>query len=172
MSTAEVLILHGSPGSGKTTLAGGLAELMRQADQAHAVIDLDDLSLIYPSQGRPFSHRNLKVIWPNYTAVPNLKVIIPTVIADAADYQLLLDAIPAAKVMICELTAPKAILIDRVMDREPNAYWQERLRKWVDVYYQRDERQKFGDFLVSTHDKSVEEAAREIIIKAGWHWSS
>ncbi len=55
-------------------------------------------------------------------AVPDLKVIIPTVIADAADYQSLLDSMPADRVMICELTAPESILKDRVTAREPNAY--------------------------------------------------
>ncbi len=169
MSNTEVLLLHGSPGSGKTTLSAAVAEQLRQADQAHAVIDLDQLSLIYPDQDRSFSHRNLKVIWPNYTVVPDLKVIIPTVIVDAADYQSLIDAIPAAKVMICELTAPESILKDRVTAREPNAYWQERLRKWVDVYHQRDESQAFGDFQVTTHDRSIDETAKEIIRKANWH---
>lgn len=142
---------------------------MRQADQAHAVIDLDQISLIYPHQGRPFSHRNLKAIWPNYTAVPDIKVIIPTVIADTTDYQSLLDAIPAAKVMICELTAPESILKERVTAREPNAYWQERLRKWVDIYHQRDESQTFGDFQVTTHDEPIDETANKIIEKTGWH---
>ena len=132
-------------------------------------IDLDELNIIYPSQDRPFSRRNLKAIWPNYTVVPDLKVIIPTVIADTADYQSLLDAMPADRVMICELTAPESILKDRVAAREPNAYWQERLRKWVDVYHQRDESQTFGDFQVTTHDKSIDEAAKEVIEKAGWH---
>jgi tRNA uridine 5-carbamoylmethylation protein Kti12 len=167
MNHTEVLLLHGSPGSGKSTLSVGISEQLRQADKAYAVIDLDELSIIYPPQDR-FAHRNLKMIWPNYTAVPNLKVIIPTVIADTANYQSLRDAIPAPKVMICELTAPKSILIDRVNAREPNAYWQERLRKWVDIYHQRDESQKFGDFQATTHDKSVDETAKEIIKKAGW----
>lgn len=167
MNHTEVLLLHGSPGSGKSTLSVAVSEQLRQAEKAYAVIDIDELNIIYPPQDR-FAHRNLKMIWPNYTAVPNIKVIIPTVIADTANYQSLLDAIPAAKIMICELMAPKSILIDRVTAREPNAYWKERLKKWVDIYDQRDESQKFGDFQVTTHDKSVEEAAREIIIKAGW----
>lgn len=169
MSTTQVLLLHGSPGSGKTTLAGAVGEQLRQTDQAHAVIDLDELNIIHPHPGRPFSRLNLKAIWPNYTAVPNLKVVIPTVIADTPDHQLLFDAMPASKIMICELTAPKSILYERVTVREPNAYWQARLRKWVDIYDQRDESQKFGDFQVTTHDKSIKEAATEIIKKVGWH---
>jgi adenylylsulfate kinase-like enzyme len=52
MPTAEVLLLHGSPGSGKSIQAGAVAEQLREADQAHAVIDLDELNIIYPNQDR------------------------------------------------------------------------------------------------------------------------
>lgn len=169
MNTTEVLILHGSPGSGKTTQGGAVSEILRQTDQARAFIEPEQLSIIHPNQERSFAHKNLKAIWPNYTAVPNLKVVIPTVIADTADYESLMDAIPAAKIMICELTAPKSILIDRVSAREPNAYWQDRLRNWVEVYHRRDASQKFGNFQVSTHNRSIDETAQEIIEQAGWH---
>jgi len=164
----EVLILHGSPGSGKTTLAEAIAEQLREADQTNAVIDLDEISRVYPPQDHSFSRRGLKAIWSNYAAIPNLKVVIPTVIADAEDHRLLIDAMPATKVMICELSAPEPVLKERVSTREPNEYWQNRLRKWVDVYHKRDESQKFGDFQVTTHDKSVENTAQEIIGRAGW----
>jgi len=172
LNNAEVLILHGSPGSGKSTLSGAIAEQLRQADIAHAVIDLDELNIIYPNQERAFSRNNLKAIWPNYTTVPNLKVIIPTVIADTADYHALRDAMPTDTFIICELTAPRSVLEDRVTAREPNEYWQQRLIKWVDVFHQRDASQKYGDFQVTTHDKSIEDTAKEIIQKAGWHNNS
>ena len=81
---SEVLVLHGSPGSGKSTLAGVIAELLRVYDKAHAVIDLDEISLIFPSPGRDFALRNLEAIWPHYAAVPGLRLIVPSVIADAA----------------------------------------------------------------------------------------
>ena len=168
MNTLEVLILHGSPGSGKTTMANAISEQLREAAQAHAVIDLDDISKVYPSQDHAFSRRGLKALWPNFAAIPNLKVIIPTVITDRQDHQLLVDAVASAKVIICELAAPEMVLKDRIRAREPNEYWQKRLVRWVDVYHQRDDSQKFGDFQVFTQDKSVEDTAREIIGAAGW----
>jgi adenylate kinase family enzyme len=168
MNNVEVLILHGSPGSGKSTLADALSEYFREADLTNIVIDPDELSRVYPPQDHSFSRRGLKAIWPVYSAVPNIKVIIPTVILDTEDLRLILDAIPAKRVMICELVAPEAVLKDRVSAREPNEYWQNRLRKWVDVYHQRDDSQKFGDFQVTTHDKSIEDTVKEIVEKAGW----
>lgn len=48
-------MLHRSPDSGKTTLSQSMAELLRAADTANAVIDLDDLSKIYPDRDVPSS---------------------------------------------------------------------------------------------------------------------
>lgn len=168
MNNTEVLILHGSPGSGKSTIADAVSELLREADTPHAIIDLDEISRIFPTQDPSFSKKNLKAIWPNYAAVQGLRGIIPTVIVDKEELRLLRDALPEAKFMICELMAPEEVLKERVMAREPNEFWQKTLLKWLDVYRNRSEDQKFGDFEVDTHDKSVEEAAREVVAKAGW----
>jgi adenylylsulfate kinase-like enzyme len=95
VNVVEVLVLHGAPGSGKTTLARAMAELLRAADVANAVIDLDDLSKIYPDPGRSFACDNLNAMWPNYAAVPQLKVVIPSVIADEQEREQLRAAVPA-----------------------------------------------------------------------------
>jgi len=65
VNSVDVLILHGSPGSGKTTLSRAIAEHLRTADMAHAVIDLDDLCKVYPTPDRSFARENLNAIWPN-----------------------------------------------------------------------------------------------------------
>lgn len=55
-------------------------------------------------------------------------------------------------------------------EREPNNYWQERLRGLVDRYQQQKQNnfKKYADFEVSTYDKSVEETIIEIMVKVGW----
>ncbi|MEV4510054.1 AAA family ATPase [Dactylosporangium sp. NPDC049525] len=168
MTNVDVLVLHGPPGSGKTTLSRSVAELLRVAETANAVIDLDDLSMVYPFPERSFARDNLRAIWPNYAAIPELKLVIPSVIVDEDELVQLRESVPGARFAVCELTAPEAVLKARVTAREPNEYWQRKLRDFVDLFLGRDDLAKIRDFQVSTHDRSAEEAAREVIGKAGW----
>jgi ABC-type dipeptide/oligopeptide/nickel transport system ATPase subunit len=165
---SEVLVLHGSPGSGKSTLSGAIAELLRVADQAHAVIDLDEISLIFPSPGRDFALRNLQAIWPNYAAVPGLRLIVPSVIADEAELAAFRAAVPCDRFLVCELTASRRVLDERVMAREPNEFWRDRLRYFLDLFGARTDLDRIRDFEVSTAGRSIDDAAREVISKAGW----
>lgn len=149
-------------------MSRAIAECLRTADAANAVIDLDDPCKVHPYPRRSFARDNLRAIWPNYAAIPNLKLVIPSVIADEEELGLLRAAVPGARFAVCELTAPQAVLKDRVTAREPNEYWQSRLRDFVDLYHRRSDLAKIRDFQVSTHDRSVDEAAQEVVDKAGW----
>jgi predicted kinase len=164
----HVLVLHGSPGSGKSTLSRAIAELLRAADVANAVIDLDELSLIYPHPGRSFARDNLRAVWPNFAAIPHLKVVIPTVVADEEELGQLRAAVPGSAFVVCELIAPVAVLTDRVTAREPNEFWQGRLQSFVDLYHRRTDLARIRDFQVATHGRSVDDTAQEVIEKAGW----
>jgi hypothetical protein len=76
--------------------------------------------------------------------------------------------VPGAKFAVCELTVPDAVLKDRVTAREPNEFWQGLLRDFVDLDHRRSDLPKIRDFQISTHGKSVDETAHEVIEQAGW----
>jgi predicted kinase len=168
MTAVDVLVLHGSPGSGKSTLARAIAEDLRVSGIPHGVIELDQLGLIDPYPAGWFAVSNLRAIWPNYAAVPNVKVIIDTVIADDDALGQLRDALPGSRIIVCELTAPIDVLKERVTAREPNEFWRTALRDLVDLHHRRTDLERIRDFLVSTDEKPIAEAAREVIEKAGW----
>jgi hypothetical protein len=168
VNSAQVLVLHGSPGSGKTTLARAIAERLCRANLANAVIDLDALSIVYPSRGRSFSRANLRAVWPNYAAVPDVRVVFPLVVVDHEDLLGLKRIAAADRFIVCELTAPRRILESRVISREPNEFWKSRLLDFVAMYHDRDDQTAIRDFQVSTHDRSIEESAAEVIDWCGW----
>ncbi len=168
MNDTEVLVLNGSPGSGKSTLANAIAESLRRMDIAHAVIDFDEVGRIYPELGSSFGWNNLRAIWPNYAGFSNLKVIVPVCIDSKEDLDALRIAMPCKEITICELVANESTLKDRVTSREPNEYWQNKLRNLVDKHLSKDSADKFGDFRVRTDDKTVGAAAQEIIERLGW----
>ncbi|GAB3615265.1 P-loop nucleotide/nucleoside kinase family protein [Humibacter ginsengisoli] len=169
MAVTDVLVLHGSPGSGKSTLARALSEALRAADVAHGVIDIDELSLVHPYPGRWFPRENLRAIWPNYVdAAPDMKLIIPMVFNDEEEVELVQAAMPGARLLICETTAPLAVLKERVTEREPTEEWATALRQWVDVYHARSDHDRIRHFQVVTYPATVDESVHEILERTGW----
>jgi hypothetical protein len=145
-----------------------VAERLGRADVPNAVIDLDALSIVYPYRGRSFSRANLRAVWPNYVAVPDVRVILPLVVVDRADVLELREVATADRFIVCELTAPRTVLERRVTEREPNDYWRSRLLSFIALYHDRDDHAAIRDFQVSTHARSVEDSAVEILARCGW----
>ncbi len=166
MSKIEILVLNGPPGSGKSTLATTISNELRKLNQAHAVIDLDELARLYPETNRDFMWQNLALVWPNYTALGDIKVVLPVLIEDEKCLNSLKAAAPSETVTVCELSAATSLLKDRVTDREPDEYWQGRLRSQVDDYMVRQP--AFSDLKINTEIYSIDEAAKTILVQIGW----
>lgn len=156
-------------GSGKSTLARAPALALGAADVPWGVIDLDELSLIHPYPGRWFPRDNLRAIWPNYVAaVPDIKLIIPMVFNDEQEVELIREALPGARLMICETSAPIAVLKQRVTDREPTDELVAALRTWADVYHARSDHERIRHFRVVPHPATVDDSVRETLHQTGW----
>jgi hypothetical protein len=76
--------------------------------------------------------------------------------------------VPAASFAVCELTAPRDVLLARVTKREPTKKLREALRAWVDHHAARTDLESVRDVVVSTHDRTHDDAAREVMTAVGW----
>ena len=161
------LVLSGSAGSGKTTQANGISEILREADIVHGVIDLDELSRVWPFQPASLIWDNLAKVWSNYVAVPGLEVVIlPRLLDRDADIEALRRATPDSRLVVCELCAPPQTCLARVTEREPNDFWRDTLRTLVNEYASRPPERRFGDFQVSTDGRSEQDTAQEVLALA------
>src|SRR5690606_15435758 len=64
-----------------------------------------------PHPGPSFARENLRAVWPNYlAAAPHIRLIVPMVVNDVEEVDLIRAAVPGARVTICETTAPVEVL--------------------------------------------------------------
>lgn len=168
MGKFEVLVLNGSPGVGKSTIASAISDILEKDNIAHAVIDFDELGRVYP-ENADIKWMNLTSVCANYMKVPNLdKLIIPIAIDSEEVLSRLKGCLPGAEWIVCELVADREVLLKRVTEREPDEYWREKLRDLVNRYADRDEVLKFGELKIKTDPGSVHDTAKEVIQKIKW----
>jgi hypothetical protein len=163
----ELLILHGPPGSGKTTVSQTMGELLGQHGITNAVIDLDYLAKIYPRKHIGIMYKNLASIWPNFQKIDNIKIIIPTYL-QKGEFEIVTDAAPAYKTLVCEVLAPIEVLEERIKEREKEEFQIELHLDYLYQYPDNGPDKDQIDFQVTNHEQSTEQTAMEILQKAGW----
>lgn len=96
----EVVLLNGTVGAGKTTTAHAVSAALSAAGTRHAVIDVDQVRLLWPPPDRdPFQHEvavaNLASLARNYERAGAERLVLAGVLEDAqqlADYRRVLGA--------------------------------------------------------------------------------
>ncbi len=163
----DLLILHGPPGAGKSSIAKTIAAELRSAKIMHTIIELDDLAKIYPRTLLHIMYENLAAIWPNYEKLGEIKVIIPTYL-QKGEYEIVRQATPAKRQTLCEITVPQEELISRINQRENDEAVQKRLAHFVNGYQENRAEDKYVDMRVANDNRDLQTIAKEIINKLGW----
>ena len=158
-------------GAGKTTVLSEASDLLAAAGIAHAAIDLDWLSVMHP-QNDPYGQRlafaNLAAVWPIYAAAGAERLMVARVIEDRAELDHYRAAVPGAQPIVCRLTAPLALMHERLRIREPGMTFNQQLARaaeLADIL----ERAGVEDYVVDNGPgRSVGEVAYEVLSLAGW----
>ncbi|MFV0634575.1 GNAT family N-acetyltransferase [Demequina sp.] len=131
----RVLVINGTMGAGKTTVAAAIHDLLRDAGAHAGYVDADFLCQATPRphddpflQGLLFD--NLASIAPHYRRRGIGLMVVPRVVEDATDRERYGTAFSSADAGVAEVTiarvdAPQEVRIARLTAREPEGYWQE-----------------------------------------------
>lgn len=119
--TLAGLLITGTVGAGKTTVADSVADLLVLRSIPHAVVDLDQLRLSWPSPaGDPFNHameiRNLTSVTANYRQAGATRLVLAGVIEHRSalvDYEQAVGC----RLFVVRLRAHADVLTDRLRER-------------------------------------------------------
>ncbi|WP_327411816.1 AAA family ATPase [Streptomyces sp. NBC_01233] len=170
---ARALLINGTVGVGKTTVAEAVGDLLAEAGTAHAVLDLDWLRQSWPAPpGDRFNFnmllRNLRSIAGNYLDAGATRLVLAGVIEQQDERKQLADAV-GVDLTVCWLRAELPVIHQRLAHRhdgEPEA-----LRWHLDRSAELDgilSRVAVDDFTVDSTTGSVPDVAASVIRAADW----
>ncbi|MFF3128831.1 AAA family ATPase [Streptomyces sp. NPDC057908] len=170
---AHALLINGTVGVGKTTVAEAVGDLLADAGVSHAVLDLDWLRQSWPAP--PVDRfnfgmllRNLRSISGNYLDAGATRLVLAGVIEEQDERKQLADAV-GVDLTVCWLRAELPVIHQRLThrhDSEPEA-----LQWHLDRSGELDRilsRAAVDDFTIDTSTGSVTDIAVSVIRAAGW----
>jgi len=166
----QVIIITGSPGAGKTSTSNGLAEKLRINDIEHALLDPDEICRVYPEQNLT------KIKWSGLNSIYEVfkdngvkRIIIPVTIDNDNDLAEIQKSLSDSEIQIFSLVVDRETLIQRVVNREPNKFWQDTLSKLVNTYVQSEHARSYKRTHIDGNNKSVDDIVAEIYKKSSWN---
>ncbi|AXG51693.1 hypothetical protein SLCG_0538 [Streptomyces lincolnensis] len=175
MADAEVLLIGGRAGVGKTTVGWEVSARLRAAEVGHAVIDGDFMGQVHPApEGDPhraaITERNLTAVWANYTALGCRRLVYVNTVSVLAEAEGIFrgamgDGVRLVRVL---LTATDRTAELRLRGREIGSEFEHELRGSVRKARMLDERAPGDTLRVATDGRSVIDIADEVVRATGW----
>ncbi|MFD8813676.1 AAA family ATPase [Streptomyces sp. NPDC059627] len=167
------LLINGTVGVGKTTIAEAVGDLLADAGVPHAVLDLDWLSNSWPAPpGDRFNFgmllRNLRSVAGHYLDAGATRLVLAGVIEEQDERKQLADAV-GVDLTVCRLRAELPVIHQRLAHRhgsEPETLqWHLNRSGELDGILGRA---GVEDFTVDTSVAPVADVAASVIKAAGW----
>ncbi|MFI1301115.1 hypothetical protein ACH4YO_40550 [Streptomyces noursei] len=172
---AEVLLIGGRAGVGKTTVGWEVSALLRAAEVGHAVMDGDFMGQVHPApEGDPtragIVTRNLAAVWANYARIGCRRLVYTntaSVLPESAGiFETALG--PGVRLVRVLLTATDATATERLTGRERGSELAQELANSARKARMLDSRVGADTLRVATDGRSVPDIAAEVVAKTGW----
>lgn len=175
MDHAEVLLIGGRAGVGKTTVGWEVSARLRAAQVAHAVIDGDFMGQVHPApEGDPhraaIGERNLTAVWRNYAELGYRRLVYVNTVSvlDEATGMFLRAMGDSVRIVRVLLTATDETTEGRLRGRELGSELESELRGSRRRARSLDAGAPAGTLRVVTDGRSVTEVAAEVTAATGW----
>ncbi|MGY1433648.1 ATP-binding protein [Streptomyces reniochalinae] len=175
MDHAEVLLIGGRAGVGKTTVGWEVSALLRVEAVPHAVIDGDFMGQVHPApEGDPdrskVTESNLRAVWANFAQRGYRRLIYTNTLSVLPGTTGMFERSMGAEVRIVRvlLTASDATAEERLRGRELGSELEKELRGSARKARLLDDRAHAETVRVATDGRLVVDIAREAVAATGW----
>lgn len=167
----RALLITGTVGSGKTSVADALGDVLAAAGIPHAVLDVDWLRRSWPTPaGDPFNQemtlRNLRAVAGNFVGAGATRLVLAGVVESRRERDAYRAAV-GAELMVCRLRVDPAVVrlrLTRRHEADPGRlpWFLDRAAELEDILDQA----QVADFTVEATGASILEIARAVA--DGW----
>ncbi|BBC29559.1 uncharacterized protein SGFS_008530 [Streptomyces graminofaciens] len=175
MDRAEVLLIGGRAGVGKSTVGWEISDRLRVAELAHAIIEGDFMGQVHPApEGDPhraaITERNLTAVWGNYAALGYRRLVYTNTLSVLTETAGTFRRAMGADVRIVRvlLTATDETTERRLRGREIGSELARELASSARKARLLDARAPADTVRVATDGRSVVDIAAEVLAVTGW----
>lgn len=175
MDHAEVLLIGGRAGVGKTTVGWEVSALLRAAAVPHAVIDGDFMGQVHPApEGDPhrseITETNLAAVWANFARRGYRRLIYTNTLSVLPEETGMFQRAMGTGVRIVRvlLTASGATARERLMRRELGSELEQELEGSARKARLLDQCVPAETVRVVTDGRAVVDIAGEVVAATGW----
>jgi nucleoside-triphosphatase THEP1 len=166
------LVITGTIGSGKTSVATDIGELLEERGSAAAIIDLDWLGWMARPQDQnagidELILANLAAVWPNFRAAGAEYFVLARVIQSSLQLDGIRKAIPEADLTIVRVVGPPDLVANRLRRRDAGKILEGHLKETVEFDSLLNEA-AVEDHRVVNDARPLRDVSLEVLKLVGW----
>lgn len=169
----RLLVVNGTVGAGKTTVAEVVADLLRERGVPYGWVDVDGLRRAYPTEpddpfGQAVALDHLAAMAGVFARRGYRHVVLAEVIERRADRELFERAFDGAELTVVRLTAPENLRLARIAGRERDAWRAWHLARTVELATVLDDAGVDDAVVPNDGDRDLRDVGADVLAAAGW----